>query len=72
MSAQQPGAGRSLRAGVIGLGTMGRNHVRVWEDAVADVEVVAVADPDPSARAAATAGRRARAYDDAERMLAEE
>ena len=37
---------RPLRAGVVGLGMMGRNHVRVWDDLVDDVDLVAVADPD--------------------------
>jgi UDP-N-acetylglucosamine 3-dehydrogenase len=63
---------RPLRAGVIGLGMMGRNHVRVWDEAVAGVDLVAVADPDPTAVGAATKGRRARGFEDAERMLAEE
>ncbi len=63
---------RPLRAGVIGLGMMGRNHVRVWDEAVDDVDLVAVADPDSVAVARATAGRRARGFADAERMLAEE
>ena len=63
---------RPLRAGVIGLGMMGRNHVRVWDEAVPDVELVAVADPDPSALERATSGRRARGFVDAERMLVEE
>ncbi len=60
-----------LRAGVIGLGMMGRNHVRVWDEAVSGVDLVAVADPDPDAVARATSGRRARGYDDPERMLHE-
>ncbi len=64
--------GKRLRAGVIGLGMMGRNHVRVWDEAVDDVDLVAVADPDPAAVARATAGRRARGFDDPGRMLAEE
>ena len=63
---------RPLRAGVIGLGMMGRNHVRVWDEAVEDVDLVAVADPDPEAVGRATAGRRARGFDDVDRMLAEE
>lgn len=67
-SAGQP----ALRAGVIGLGMMGRNHVRVWDEAVGGVELVAVADPDGEAVGRATAGRRARGYQDAERMLVEE
>lgn len=62
---------RSLRAGVIGLGMMGRNHVRVWDE-VEGVELVAVADPDSTAVGRATHGRRARGFDDPERMLAEE
>ena len=61
-----------LRAAVIGLGMMGRNHVRVWDEAVDGVELVAVADPDPAAVSRATSGRRARGFDDPERMLAEE
>jgi predicted dehydrogenase len=65
-------AGRRLRAGVVGLGMMGRNHVRVWDEAVDGVDLVAVADPDPSAVRRATAGRRARGFEDPARMLAEE
>ncbi|MCC6619235.1 MAG: Gfo/Idh/MocA family oxidoreductase [Chloroflexi bacterium] len=65
--AQQP-----LRAGVIGLGMMGRNHVRVWDESVPEADLVAVADTDASAVSAATAGRRARGHTDAGRMLAEE
>ena len=45
---------RPLRAAVVGLGMMGRNHVRVWDEAVEGVELVAVADPDPAAVARAT------------------
>lgn len=63
---------RPLRVAVVGLGMMGRNHLRVWEGAVDGVEVVAVADPDPGALARATAGRHVRGYEDAERMFAEE
>jgi UDP-N-acetylglucosamine 3-dehydrogenase len=65
-------APRRLRAGVMGLGMMGRNHVRVWDEGVADVDLVAVADPDPGAVASAVTGRRARGFDDPARMLAEE
>lgn len=64
--------GRVLRAGVVGLGMMGRNHVRVWDEAIEGVELAAVADPDKGAVRRATAGRRARGYDSAERMFAEE
>src|SRR3989337_2082481 len=63
---------RVLRAGVVGLGMMGRNHVRVWDEAIDGVDLVAVADPDPAAVRAATAGRQARGFEDPERMFAEE
>ncbi len=63
---------KPLRAGVVGLGMMGRNHVRVWDEAVPNVELVAVADPDADAVERATAGRRARGYASVERMLGEE
>lgn len=58
-----------VRAGVVGLGMMGRNHVRVWDEAVPGVELVAVADPDAAAVERATAGRRARGYQDPRAML---
>ena len=61
-----------MRAAVVGLGMMGRNHVRVWDESVDDVELVAVADPDAAAVGRATAGRRARGYADSNRMFAEE
>ena len=63
---------RPLRAGVIGLGSMGRNHARVWGDAVDGVELVALADPDPEALRRAVEGRRVRGYADAQAMLDEE
>jgi UDP-N-acetylglucosamine 3-dehydrogenase len=66
------GNGRRLRAGVVGLGTMGRNHVRVFDELVDDVELVAVADPDAAALRQATAGRAARGYTDTDRLFAEE
>jgi UDP-N-acetylglucosamine 3-dehydrogenase len=63
---------RPLRAGVVGLGMMGRNHVRVWDESVPGVELVAVADPDAEALRRTSFGRRARGYEDASRMFAEE
>ncbi|HYM52220.1 MAG TPA: Gfo/Idh/MocA family oxidoreductase [Candidatus Dormibacteraeota bacterium] len=63
---------RPLRAGVVGLGTMGRNHVRVWDDAVEGVELVAVADPDPEALRRATHGRALRGFADPSEMFAAE
>lgn len=41
----------ALRAGVIGLGTMGRHHLRVLRE-LSGVEVVGAADPSPAARSA--------------------
>jgi len=63
---------RPLRAGVIGLGMMGRAHVRVWDEMVEGVELVAVADTDAGALLEATQGREARPYADAGAMLAAE
>jgi len=63
---------RPLRAGVVGLGMMGRNHVRVWDESIDGVQLVAVADPDPAAVERATTGRRAHGYEDPLRMFAEE
>jgi UDP-N-acetylglucosamine 3-dehydrogenase len=65
-------AERPLRAAVIGLGSMGRNHVRVWDEAVEGVELVAVADPSPEAVRLATQGRSVRGYGTPSTMLAEE
>lgn len=47
-------AGAPLRVGLIGLGSMGRNHLRILAGR-ADCRVVAVADPVAEARASATA-----------------
>ncbi|HTE66326.1 MAG TPA: Gfo/Idh/MocA family oxidoreductase [Candidatus Binatia bacterium] len=63
---------RPMRAGVVGLGTMGRNHVRVWDEAVDGVELVAVADPDPEALRRATHGRAIRGFADPVEMFAAE
>src|SRR5438876_10545010 len=51
---------------------MGRNHARVWDDAVDGVELVAVADPDADALRRAMEGRRVRGYADDGSMLAED
>lgn len=61
--------GRPLRVAVIGLGMMGRAHLRVWSDVVEGVELVGVADPDPRALHEATDGRALRGYPDAEALL---
>lgn len=62
---------RPLRFGVIGLGSMGRNHVRVLSEEPA-VELVAVADVDDEARGRIEKARRVTAYRSYEAMLAEE
>jgi len=46
--------GRALRAGVVGVGHLGKEHARVWRS-LEGVDLVGVADLDP-ARAAAVAG----------------
>jgi UDP-N-acetylglucosamine 3-dehydrogenase len=63
---------RPLRAAVIGLGMMGRAHVRVWDELIEGVDLVAVADTDPAALRESTDGRAARGYTDAASMLAVE
>ena len=59
-----------LRVGLVGLGMMGRNHVRVWDEAVEGVELAAVADPDADALRRATQGRSLHGYPDAAAMFA--
>lgn len=60
-----------VRVALIGLGTMGRNHLRVLLERP-DVEVVAVADPDPAARARVLAHCGARGFDDVGPLFSEE
>jgi UDP-N-acetylglucosamine 3-dehydrogenase len=69
---QSPRLPAPLRAAVVGLGMMGRNHVRVYDEVLTDVELVAVADPDPEALRRSTTGRAARGYADPAAMFAEE
>lgn len=58
----------TLRVGVVGLGSMGRHHVRVWSD-VEGVELAGVADVDELAVARATRGRNLRGFTDIESLL---
>lgn len=60
-----------LRIGVIGLGFMGRNHLRGYGE-LEEVEVVAVADPDQAVLERAVRGHRARPYRDYRRLLERE
>jgi len=65
-----PAGDRGLRLGLIGLGSMGRNHLRVL--GLADgAALVAVADPDPDALAAATATSGAQGFDEPLALIAE-
>lgn len=59
-----------LRAAVIGLGSMGANHVRVFSD-MTGVELAGVADSDPDRVAHVTAGRTFPGFPDAATLLAE-
>jgi len=56
-----PAGDRDLRVGLAGLGSMGRNHLRVLGLAEG-AAVVALADPDPDALAAATAATGAQGF----------
>jgi UDP-N-acetylglucosamine 3-dehydrogenase len=64
------GGGRPARIGLIGLGTMGRNHLRLLT-ARDDARLVAVADPVPDALDAAAAASGAQPYAEPLAMLAE-
>lgn len=57
-----------LKVGVIGLGWMGRIHLRNYTE-MPDVEVVGVVDPDEGARQAATESFGVAAYADLEELL---
>lgn len=65
-----PAGDRTLRVGLVGLGSMGRNHLRVL--GLADgVRLVALADPDPDALATATAASGALGFDEPLALIAE-
>ena len=59
-----------MRVGLIGLGSMGRNHLRVLSGMPA-VRLVAIADPDASALSPAAAASGAQAFAEPMAMLAE-
>lgn len=65
-----PAGDRDLRVGLVGLGSMGRNHLRVI-GSVAGAKLVALADPDPDALAAATASIAAQGFDEPLALIAE-
>jgi UDP-N-acetylglucosamine 3-dehydrogenase len=66
----QPAAGRELRIGLAGLGSMGRNHLRILASR-GDIRLVAIADPVPAALSAAVASSGAQAFDEPLAMIAE-
>jgi predicted dehydrogenase len=66
----QPAAGRELRIGLAGLGSMGRNHLRILAGRT-DVRLVAIADPVPEALAAAVDTSGAQGFDEPLAMIAE-
>lgn len=61
----------TLRAAVIGVGNMGRNHARIFAS-MEDVELAAVCDADPAAAAKAAQTYRCNAYSDHRKLLADE
>ena len=61
----------SLRAGVVGVGSMGRNHARVYAS-MEGVELAAVADADVQAASRVGNMYRCTAYNDVGSMLANE
>lgn len=68
--AWSPVGDRGLRVGLIGLGSMGRNHLRVLGLA-AGTRLVAVADPDADALAAAAASSGAQGFAEPLALIAE-
>ena len=63
------GAGKTLRVGVVGVGVMGSNHARVFAE-IAGVELVGIADPDPSQREFVSRALGCAAYPDVGDLLA--
>ena len=61
---------KPLRAGVIGVGAMGRNHVRVYSE-LPDVEVAAVADIDEMLAVSVAQRYGSKAYHDYKQLLNE-
>jgi predicted dehydrogenase len=68
--AWRPAGDRLLRVGLAGLGSMGRNHLRILGGR-ADIRLVAVADPVAEALTAATAGSDAQGFAEPLAMIGE-
>ncbi len=64
----QPAGPGHLRVGLIGLGAMGRNHLRILSS-LPDTSLVAISDPLPDALASAAAASGAQAFADPRAML---
>ena len=64
-----PVGDRPIRVGLAGLGSMGRNHLRILSS-ISGASLVAVADPVVEMVAAATAGSQVRGFDDPLEMIA--
>ena len=69
-AAWSPRGDRVLRAGLVGLGSMGRNHLRVLAS-MDGVTLTAVADPDPEALAGATTATGAQGFEEPLALIAE-
>lgn len=65
-----PVGAREVRVGVIGLGSMGRNHVRVLRN-MSRVRLAAIADPDGVALSAASSDSGAQSFAEPMALLAE-
>ena len=61
----------NVRVGVIGLGVMGRHHTRILHD-MDGVELLGVADANPTALSRTTRGRDIRGYTDFTQMLSQQ
>ena len=69
-SGWQPAADRELRVGLAGLGSMGRNHLRILAGRP-DIRLAAIADPVAAALDAAISSCDAQAFDEPLAMIAE-
>ena len=69
-SAWSPAGDRDLRVGLIGLGSMGRNHLRVLSS-MPGTRLVAVADTDRAAVEAVTSGTDAQGFSEPLALFAE-
>ena len=69
MTPWSPVGDRAIRVGLAGLGSMGRNHLRILSS-ISGARLVAVADPVIETVAAATADSQVRGFDDPLEMIA--